>query len=247
MEDRRWAGLARLAAAVTSNKSPGALRLIQGLTLFGFAFGYIEAAVVVYLRTLGSPVRAAAGLSTQELFPLLRLNQLPPAMLALLRIELSREAATLILLAAAAWLVSRRAASQLGAFVLAFGVWDLAFYLWLRVLIGWPPSVMTWDLLFLIPVPWTAPVLAPVIVAATMSAFGAIILKREPPQLALRAGFLLSAGFGVIFASFIWDWNRLMNGGMPGDFPWIVFALGEAVLIAGFLGLASARPARATA
>lgn len=245
MEGRhRLAGLAPLAAAVTSNKSPGAPRLIRGLTLFGFAFGYIEAAVVVYLRTIGSPVRASAGLSTQDLFPLLRLNQLPPAMLALLRIELSREAATLILLAAAASLASRRAASRLGAFVLAFGVWDLAFYLWLRVLIGWPPSVMTWDLLFLIPVPWTAPVLAPVIVAATMSAFGAILLIRDPARLALRAGFVLSAGFAVILAAFIWDWKRLMNGGMPDHFPWIVFALGEAALIAGFVGLASAKPAQ---
>ena len=147
----------------------------------------MEASVVVYLRNIGGPVRAAAGLSAQDLFPLLRLDHLPPTLLTLLRVELGREAATLIMLAAVAAVIAKNLRTWLGAFVLAFGVWDLAFYLWLRVLIGRPPSLLTWDLLFLLPVPWAAPVLAPAIVAATMSIFGARLLL-VPGQRASKFG-----------------------------------------------------------
>jgi hypothetical protein len=183
------------------------------------------------------------GFAPQQLFPLLRLQQLPPAMLVLLQIEVAREAATLVLLGAAAWIASSRATAPftawltawLWAFFLAFGVWDLAFYLWLRVLIGWPQSLMTWDVLFLIPVPWAAPVLAPVIVAVTMSIFGGFLLIREPQALRVRAGVLLAAGLAVIFTSFVWDWRRLLEGANPAHYPWIVFGAGEALLIAAFL------------
>jgi hypothetical protein len=223
------------AAADRGSSTQTARRSIFSLILFGIAFGYLEAAVVVYLRAIGTPLRAAAGLPVPELFPLLRLSQLTPATLSLLKIELAREASTLIMI----WAVSRTARNRLGAFVLAFGVWDLTFYLWLRVLIGWPPSLFTWDLLFLLPVPWAAPVLAPAIVAATMTAFGAWMLSREPRSTQLLPALLLTAGGAVILISFLWDWRRWLAGGTPQAFPWPIFALGEALAIAGFLGFSS--------
>ena len=190
---------------------------------------------MVYLRNLGGPARAAAGLSAREIFPLMRLDQLPPLLTTLLRIEVGREASTLIMIAAAAGMVSGGFRNWLGAFVLAFGVWDLSFYAWLRVLIGWPGSLMSWDLLFLLPVPWAAPVLAPAIVAATMAVFGAWMLVKEPRGKAKYAGRAMSAGAAILFLSFIWDWPGLMSGAMPHSFPWMIFALGEAGIIAGFL------------
>jgi hypothetical protein len=232
-----------VAALATSANTQGsstqtAWRSIFNLVLFGIAFGYLEAAVVVYLRAIGAPIRAAAGLPSQELFPLLRLDQLRPATLSLVRIELAREASTLLMI----WAVSHNARSRLAAFVLTFGVWDLTFYLWLRVLIGWPPSPLTWDLLFLLPVPWAAPMLAPSIVAATMTAFGAWLTIREPmirePRRTrpLLPALLLTAGAAVILISFLWDWRRWLAGEAPREFPWVIFALGEALAIAGFLG-----------
>lgn len=199
----------------------------------------MEASVVVYLRTIGEPVRVAAGLSANNLFPLLRLDRLPPLLSALLKIELGREAATLIMIATAAFASSRSSTGSskhwLAAFVLAFGVWDLTFYFWLRVLIGWPASLMTWDLLFLLPVPWAAPVLAPCIVAATMAIFGAWMLARKPEGSSKFAGWLLAVGAAILFTSFIWDWRNWMNGAIPSHFPWAIFALGEAGIIGGFL------------
>ena len=189
---------------------------------------------MVYLRTIGGPIRAAAGLPAQELFPLLPPARLPAADVTLVKIELGREAATLIMLAGLGAAVTQGTWPSLGAFLLAFGVWDLAFYLWLRVLIGWPPSLLTWDLLFLLPVPWAAPVLAPVIVAATMAVFGARMLVR-PPRRESTLGYLAVAiGAAVVFTSFIWDWRRWLAGGMPEHFPWAIFGLGEALIIAGF-------------
>jgi hypothetical protein len=165
-------------------------------------------------------------------------------MLTLVRIELPREAATLVMLAAVAFAVSREPHRRLGAFLLAFGVWDLSFYLWLRALIGWPPSLLTWDILFLLPVPWAAPVLAPVIIAATMSIFGARLLAGQPPSAsklvpkpggAVFASVAIAAGALIALATFTWDWRRLLAGGMPGHFPWTIFTLAEALVIAGFL------------
>lgn len=162
-----------------------------------------------------------------------------------MKIELGREAATLIMLAALAGAIAaerkrfqgerKRFQGWLGAFLLAFGVWDLAFYLWLRVLIGWPPSLLTWDLLFLLPVPWAAPVLAPSIVAVTMTVFGARMLAR-PFNRESALGYLpLAIGAAVLLASFTWDWRRWLAGAMPDRFPWAIFGIGEALIIAGFL------------
>jgi hypothetical protein len=220
-------------AATVRNHARTARHCVFNLVLFGIAFGYLEAAVVVYLRTIGAPIRAAADLPAQELFPLLRLDRLTPATLSLIKIELAREASTLVLI----WAASHSARNRLAAFALAFGVWDLTFYLWLRVLIGWPPSLLTWDLLFLLPVPWAAPVLAPAIVAATMAGFGAWLMLREPRGVRrLLPATLLAVGVAVLLVSFLWDWRRLLAGEAPMAFPWLIFALGETLAVLGFLG-----------
>jgi hypothetical protein len=147
---------------------------------------------------------------------------------------LAREAATLIMLAAVAWAVARNLRSWVAASALAFGVWDLAFYFWLRVMIGWPASLGTWDILFLLPVPWEAPVAAPAIVALSLAIGGAIALKRPPEMVPKLAWILLLAGAAVLLVSFMWDWRHWVQGGMPRGFPWTIFALGELIGIAGF-------------
>src|SRR5262249_46476236 len=129
------------------------------------------------------------------------------------------------------------------AFVLAFGVWDLAYYLGLKLLLGWPDSLLTWDLLFLLPVPWAAPVLAPALVALTMAAAGAVGLWREARGRPLRLGggrragraAALTAGGLLLVTAFCWDWKNLAAGGMPNPFNWPLFALGEGLGLAAFL------------
>jgi len=153
----------------------------------------------------------------------------------LAKIEEAREAATLIMLLGVAWAATRNFRSGLAAFSLIFGVWDLTFYLWLKVLIGWPASLGTWDLLFLVPVPWAGPVLAPALVSISLVAGGAIGLLREPKRVSGLAWLLLVAGGALIFSSFIWDWRNIVDGGMPRSFAWPIFLTGELTGIAGFL------------
>jgi hypothetical protein len=223
-------------------------RVLAALLLFSVAFGYVEAAVVVYLRSLYEPLhqRLHPGRSPGDLFPFIPLERLTvPGMghVDLPATELGREAATLLMLAAAALAVAHNWRQWLAAFVVAFGLWDLFYYVFLAVLIGWPRSLLDWDLLFLLPVPWSGPVLAPVLVALTMVAGGVLVLGREsagrPVPLGAAHLLGLAAGALVLVASFCWGYRAAEAGRMPEAFNWPLFAAG--------LGLGAAVMAHALA
>ena len=140
------------------------------LTVFAVAMAFVEAAVVVYLRGLFYPEGFYATLAA---FPVLYYGT-----------EVFREAATIIMLATVAILAARRGWWERGAyFLLCFGVWDIFYYVWLYVLLEWPPSLLTSDVLFLIPVPWVAPVIAPVIASVVMIVVSFWILARKTRSL----------------------------------------------------------------
>jgi hypothetical protein len=223
---------------------PGTVRILAALTLFGVCFGYVEAAVVVYLRSLYEPLHQQLHPSRApgDLFPFLPLEQISaPGMkqVSLPVTELVREAATLLMLAAAALAVAQSGRQWLAAFVFAFGLWDLFYYVFLAILIDWPRSLLDWDLLFLLPVPWAAPVLAPVLVAVTMVAAGAVVLCREakgrPIRLTWRHLLGLGAAAVILVVAFCWDYQETQAGGRPESFPWAVFAVGEGLGVAVFL------------
>jgi hypothetical protein len=98
----------------------------------------------------------------------------------LVRTEQSREAATLVMLAAVAFLAARRSSSRFGAFLVAFGVWDITYYIALRILVGWPPSLATMDLLFLIPQGpwWYQPIWLPIAISCAMVIVGTWLMQR---------------------------------------------------------------------
>lgn len=213
-------------------------RVTLGLILFGIAFGYVEAAVVVYLRAIHEPVRERVhpGISPAEVFPLLTFDELrnaAPQQAKLVRVEVVREAATLLMLAGLASVaVDRR--MWLSAFAVTFGVWDIFYYVFLRLLIGWPASLFTWDLLFLIPAPWAAPVLAPVIVSLSVVVAGMAALKR-PVHFKRWHWACVSCGALAILLSFLWDSPNVLAGGLPHPFFWELFAAGEMAGLGSFL------------
>ena len=186
--------------------------------------------MVVYLRALSEPLRLAAGFSPTELFPLIPLGQIGP-LFQLVKIEIAREAATIIMLGAIAAGAGTR---WLPAFALVFGVWDLTFYAALKILIDWPASLFTWDLLFLLPVPWVGPVLAPSIVATSLVIGGIVGIVRPLKRSAFNT-VLLTVGAMIIILGFTWDWRYVVNGGLPRSFPWTIFWLGEALGIISLL------------
>lgn len=205
------------------------------LLLFGVAFGYLEAAVVSYLRILHEPARLRyyPHRPSGELFPLLTLEQVRAAgqeQQKTVFVEIGREAATMLMLAAIALAVAGNARQWTAGFAIAFGVWDIVFYAGLKLLLGWPASVFTWDILFLIPVPWVGPVIAPVLVSVAMITGGIWCLWREAAGRPLRSGVWSSLGvlLGalVIVLSFTLDYRSILAGGMPHPFHWGVFGLG---------------------
>lgn len=238
----------------------GMKRTLLAIVLFGVSFGYVEAAVVVYLREITQPVveRLDPGRSPADLFPLL-----PPAALKqhpllwkTFEIELGREAATMVMLAALALAIGRNGTESVAAFVMAFGVWDIAFYGFLRMFMGWPPSLLTWDLLFLVPAPWAGPVLAPVIVSLSMIIAGFLVFRRAGEDRPVRLGLLhwlgVLLGGLIIVLSFTWNFRHLLAGGTPRHFNWALFAIGQALSLGAFLhalrqsGIPLTRPATGT-
>jgi hypothetical protein len=217
--------------------------VLAGLYLFGIGFGFVEAAVVVDLRAiLGPSVERLAGRTSDDLVPMIPLDRLVkdnPAAGRLMRVEVLREAATLVMLAGVGLAVGRSFVGRFSVFIVGFGVWDLTYYLFLKLLIDWPASVWTWDILFLIPFPWAAPVLAPSFVAVTMVLAGSIVLVEEaagrPFRVSRRDWLAIVAGGLILIAAFCWDWRNLAAGGMSDPFPWPLFAIGEAISLGGFL------------
>jgi hypothetical protein len=243
-------------------------RAITGLLLFGIAFGYVEAAVVVYLRGLLEPVRrqVSSAPADGELFPLLTVDQLQAVEASLdcanpsgpgrivaptryLWTELGREGATLVMLAGVALLAARNRREWLAVFVIAFGVWDIFYYVFLKLLLGWPASLMTWDILFLLPVPWVGPVLTPTLVALVMILGGTLVLRREyagRPTAFRPAHWAAIIGGGlIIVVSFCWDWRNIAAGGYPNPFNWPLYGAGLLASVAGFThGLRGTTPTR---
>ena len=190
-------------------------RLFLWLSLFSLAFGYIEAAVVVYLREPYYP----EGFH----FPLAAIPT------RLVWTEVGREAATLLLLLSLALLTAYSRLRRFAVFAFCFGVWDLVYYLALKLLIGWPASLLDWDVLFLIPLPWTSPVLAPVLVSLALITAAVIILRwpqdRPSPFYSMDWLVEILAGL-IIIASFLWNVPALQAHAAPQVYPWWLFALG---------------------
>ncbi len=187
------------------------MRLTIGLIAFAVAFGYLEAAVVVYLREIYYP----GGFQ----FPIVRIP------LGQAKVELAREAATLVMLWGVAVAAGRTAWERFGHFAFLFGVWDIAFYAGLVIAIGWPPSLLTWDILFLIPLIWTGPVLAPLLVSLLLIGAGGAIALRERRGRPIRVGRAHWIGgalsLALLLYSFMANHSVAYAGGVPASFPWI--------------------------
>jgi hypothetical protein len=213
------------------------------LTFFGIAMGVLEAIVVVYLRQLYYP----SGFD----FPLHLFSQ------RMLAIEWIREIATIIMLIAVGWIAGKNSLQRFAYFLFSFAIWDIFYYITLKALIDWPASLLTWDLLFLIPVAWVGPVLAPIICSFTMIWLSVTIVNLQKKGYKVTFSpsewILLTLGALLIFCSFIWDYTGLLIRGnglgnlsnlstnetllqqiaqyRPTHFNWLIFSLGEVLAL----------------
>jgi hypothetical protein len=201
---------------------------LTAVAVFALAMAWVEAAVVLYLRVLVDRIQP------YQADPLPRFGGLGEA-------ELIREASTLLMLLAVGWLAGRNVRTRLAFSFLAFGVWDIAYYVFLVPLTGWPRSLLDWDILFLIPVPWWGPVIAPVAVSLLVIAGGLSIILLEERQ--KPAGFrrwmaaVALAGMGLILYAFTADAFQVAGRGLerirqelPADFGWNAFLIGYGLM-----------------
>lgn len=214
---------------------------LAAAAVFVAAMAFLESAVVIYLRMLYYPNGFA--------FPLNKLMD-PNVLL----IEGIREFSTLVMLLGAAYLAASSLKDRFAYFLFMFAVWDIFYYVWLKAALNWPDSLLTFDVLFLIPWPWVSPVLAPVAASLAMIALALSLLnsKRNLPK-PERA--LLITGSFIILYTFLSDYGCLLTEGnyskdflrlstnhvfqnavsnyVPIHYNWILFIIGEAVILTG--------------
>jgi hypothetical protein len=187
---------------------------------FAIAMAWLEAASVFYIRALVDRIEP------YQANPL-------PVNGTLGNVELVREASTLVMIATLGMLAGRTWRSRAGYAALTFGVWDIFYYVFLRLITGWPRTLLDWDVLFLLPLPWWGPVLAPISIAVIMIVWGTLETQSRDGVPAARWSWALGwIGIVVALCVFMIDaWRALPNGRdailqvLPTTFNWPLFLL----------------------
>lgn len=217
-------------------------KTILWLTVFSIAMGFLETSVVVYLRKLYYP----EGFK----FPLV------PVTRDIATTEFFREIATIIMLIGAGVMAGKNAIQRFVFFLFSFAIWDIFYYVFLKVLLNWPESLFTWDILFLVPVPWVGPVIAPCIVSLSMIVLTLVVVyfqeKGKYVYITFMEWLLFIFGSITAIVSFMWDyliyvtsygadrgvWTLSSNKNMfdevknyvPQHFNWWLFWLGQGII-----------------
>ena len=173
-------------------------RTLLSTLIFAIAMGFLEAIVVIYLRD----IYYSGGFK----FPLMIIPD------STLRIEILREFCTLVMLLSISFIAGKSKLGILSYFLISFAVWDISYYIGLKLILKWPPSLFTWDILFLIPIPWIGPVLAPLISSFSMILLALVFLVLQNKNSAFKSRLgdwlFILLGAVLIFVSFIWDYGR---------------------------------------
>ena len=191
------------------------------VVVFAVAMAWMESAAVLYLRTLIGRIEPYQP------------NPLPPFR-GFATAEVIREVATMVMLTSAGWLAGRGWRAQFGYFVIAFGVWDIFYYVFLRPLTGWPKGLLDWDVLFLIPLPWWGPVAAPCLVAGLMVLFGTLVTQfargESAPWPRWASAVVCTTGMALALYVFMSDAICVVHQGksalrqmLPMRFNWPLF------------------------
>jgi hypothetical protein len=199
------------------------------VVVFAVGMAWLEAACVYYLRVMVDRV------VPYQSNPLPMNGVLEP-------VELVREAATLVMLLTVGALAGRRWDTRLGYTAIAFGVWDIFYYVFLKAICDWPKSVFDWDILFLLPLPWWGPVLAPVCIALLMIVWGTLVTQRRVrnPNTSVASALWRLSWLGIALALYVFmaDALRAVYYGLdvrtmlPRVFNWPLFIVALALMAA---------------
>ena len=200
------------------------------VVIYASAMAWVESAVVFYLRSMMGRIEP------YQPDPL-------PVIGGFARVELTREFATLVMLVAVGFLAGRTWRARFGYAVIAFGVWDIFYYVFLKMICGWPHSLLDWDILFLLPVPWWGPVLAPVLISVLMILWGTFASqfeRKHAPALSNWHAWILNFT-GVVLALYVFMADAIaashrgleaIRTMLPGKFNWPLFCVALALMSA---------------
>ncbi len=193
------------------------------VSAYAVAMAFLEAVVVVYLRGL------------------LQITNDHVALGSYFTLEIWREVATLVMLVSIGWLAGRQRHDRLAYGLFAFGMWDIFYYAWLKVLVDWPATLLDWDVLFLVPLRWWGPVLAPMLIAALICVTAVLAMVRmargERLEITpVRVGVVIVGGLLALYVLMSdalhallagrTDWNTLR----PEPFKWPLFLVALALM-----------------
>ena len=177
------------------------VRLLN-IAAFAITFAFVEAATVIFLRVLlgdNADVYQIGGKTVGTLLILPVFGSLRDVYAAIpntqiIWVEQWREIVSLVMLLSFSWLaadqfvyhvrheseVHRRALwlARLAVFLFAFGLLHIFFSVFLHFLINQPGSLMELDVLFLLPVPWVAPVAVSLALSGLFVGVGCWLLWR---------------------------------------------------------------------
>jgi len=210
------------------NKNLGDSSLIglrlTSVIIFAIAMGILEAICVVYIR--------------QIIFP-------PDGVISDIQsgnfnfsLEIARESMTMVMLLTVSILAAYNWRTRLAMFFLAFGVWDILYYVGLKIFLNWPSSIMDWDTLFLIPMPWYSPVIVPVLISLYFVGGSIFIVMHEGNGTKLKFSpivvILQFLAFCIWLVSFMNNTAQINAFGYENvNYSWLLF------IIALILGIAS--------
>lgn len=202
--------------------------------------GFLETAVVVYLRELYYP----AGFN----FPIVPTSNL------VLVTELGRELATLIMLLAIGIIAGKNFPQRFVFYLYSFAIWDIFYYVFLKLLLNWPSSLLTWDILFLLPAPWIGPVLAPCIISISMIFLTYLVLHLQIKNknfsfrwwdwnLMIVASIIFILSFTLDYFNMLSEANNSINSAqmleniknyIPQTYNWFLFGIADTILLFDF-------------
>jgi len=205
------------------------------VVIYAAAMAWVESAVVFYLRSMIDRIEP------YQPNPL-------PVIGGFAMVELPREAATMIMLFAVGALAGRTWRARFGYALVAFGVWDIFYYIFLKMMCGWPHSLLDWDILFLLPMPWWGPVLAPVLISLLMILWGTLACQFErtrfPVLFNWRVWILNLSGVALALYIFMADTIAASHHGLaairtmlPEHFNWPLFCMALALMAAPLVGI----------
>ena len=222
-------------------------KTILWVCILAIAMAFLESAIVVYLRKLYYPEGFCFPLKSIEF--------------DIAVTEFLREIATLIMLISIGIIAGRKNIERFAFFIFSFAIWDIFYYVFLKLLISWPESLMTWDVLFLVPVTWVGPVLGPIINSLSMIILALLIIffvqKNGNARVAWIEWILLIVGSLIIIISYTEEYVRFMMNDfaffqlitsnnsqailhkaltfVPQFYNWFIFLIGELMFLIAFV------------